>query len=233
MSSPIKKYLAECVGTAILIFIGCGSVAVASYGAALPLGALPIALAFGLTVTALIYALGPISGCHINPAVTLALWAAGRFPSRDVAGYLVAQLIGGIAGAGLLLIVLSGKAGGYDVVASGLGQNGWGAGYLGQYGVTAAFASEFITTAIFLLVIIGAISKGAVTDAAGLAIGAALTVIIMVFINVTGVSLNPARSLGPAVFVGGNALSQVWLFFAAPLLAGLLVGVCFRSAPSQ
>jgi aquaporin Z len=209
------------------LWIRCGG----SYGSSLPIGALPVALAFGLTVTALIYALGPISGCHINPAVTLALWAAGRFQSKDVPGYVAAQLAGGIAGAGLLVVILGGKLGGhFDVASSGLGQNGWGTGYLGQYGVVAAFVTEFITTAIFLLVILGATSKESTAEIAGLAIGAALTVIIAAFINVTGVSLNPARSLGPALFVGSHALSQVWLFFVAPLLAALLVGFAFRAS---
>ena len=145
MSIPIKKLLAEGFGTAILVFVGCGSVAIGSYGAAAPVGALPIALAFGLTVTALIYALGSVSGCHINPAVTLALWAAKRFQSREVIGYVAAQLAGGIIGAGLLLMILNGKlAGHFDVAASGLGQNGWGAGYLGQYSVLAAFVTDDI-----------------------------------------------------------------------------------------
>lgn len=231
MSTPIKRLLAEGFGTAILVFVGCGSVAIGSYGAAAPLGALPIALAFGLTVTALVYALGSISGCHINPAVTLALWAAKRFQSREVAGYVAAQLAGGVIGAGLLLVILNGKlASHFDVAASGLGQNGWGAGYLGQYGVFAAFVTEFVATAIFLAIILGATSKNSIVHAAGLAIGAALTVIIVAFINVTGVSLNPARSLGPALFVGSHAMSQVWLFFVAPLLAALLVGFSFRTS---
>lgn len=232
MSTPIKRLLAEGFGTAILVFVGCGSVAIGSYGAAAPIGALPIALAFGLTVTALIYALGSISGCHINPAVTLAFWAAKRFQSREVIGYVAAQLAGATIGAGLLLVILNGKlAGQFDVAASGLGQNGWGSGYLGQYDVLSAFVTEFVTTGIFLSIILGATSKSSVADAAGLAIGAALTVIIVAFINVTGVSLNPARSLGPALFVGSHALSQVWLFFAAPLLAALFVGFSFRASP--
>ncbi len=227
-----KEYFAEFIGTAVLVFVGCGSVVIGAYGSSLLIGALPIALAFGLTVTALIYALGPISGCHINPAVTAALWAAGRFKSSQIPGYVAAQLAGGVAGAGLLVAVMSGKLGAPFDAASGLGQNGWGNGYLGQYDVVAAFVTEFITTAIFMIVILGATAKKSVGEAAGLAIGAALTVIIVAFINVTGVSLNPARSLGPAFFVGDHALSQVWLFFLAPLSAALLVGLGFRSRES-
>jgi aquaporin Z len=228
MSTLVKKYLAECFGAAVLVFVGCGSVAMGSYGSSLPIGALPIALAFGLTVTALIYSLGPVSGCHINPAVTIALWVAGRFPAAQVLGYVVSQLAGAVAGAGLLVAILSGTPDGQIHIA-GLGQNGWGPGYLGQYNALSAFITEFVATAIFLVVILGATSKDAVTQSAGVAIGAALVVIIVAFLNVTGVSLNPARSLGPAVFAGGHALSQVWLFFAAPSLAAMMVGLCFRT----
>ncbi|WP_038959216.1 aquaporin [Bradyrhizobium japonicum] len=224
-----KEYTAEFVGTAVLVFVGCGSVVVGAYGSSLLVGTLPIALAFGLTVTSLIYALGPVSGCHINPAVTAAMWAAGRLKLKQLPGYVAAQLAGGIAGAGLLLLILNGRLGTPFDVASGLGQNGWGDGYLGQYDVLAAFVTEFSTTAFFILVILGATARESTGDAAGLAIGAALTVIILAFLNITGVSLNPARSLGPAVFVGSHALSQVWLFFLAPLSAALLVGFGFRS----
>jgi aquaporin Z len=222
-----KAYAAEFAGTAILVFVGCGSVAVGTYGSSIFTGALPIALSFGLTLTALIYALGPVSGCHINPAVTAALWAAGRFKSKQIPGYVAAQLAGAVAGAGSLLLIAGGRLNGEFDAASGLGQNGWGSGFLGQYSGTAAFTTEFLTSAIFMIVILGATAKKAQT--AGAAIGAALTVIIIAFINVTGVSLNPARSLGPAIFAGHHALSQVWLFFLAPVTAGMLVGVCFRS----
>jgi aquaporin Z len=224
-----KEYLTEFIGTAILVFTGCGSVVIGAYGSSILVGALPIGLVFGLTVTALIYALGPISGCHINPAVTIALWAAGRFRAGKIPGYLAAQFAGGIVGAGLLVLIMSGKLGAQFDPASGLGQNGWGADYLGHYDAVAAFITEFFATAIFVLVILGATSSGAVGSAAGVVIGGALAMIIVAFINVTGVSLNPARSLGPAVFVGSHALAQVWLFFLAPLAAGLVVGLSFRS----
>jgi aquaporin Z len=224
-----KEYIAEFIGTATLVFIGCGSVVIGAYGSSVLVGALPIGLAFGLTLTALIYALGPVSGCHVNPAVTVALWAAGRFNSNQIPGYVTAQLAGGAAGAGLLVLIMSGQLSGHFDPASGLGQNGWGGNYLGQYNVVAAFVTEFVATAIFMVVILGATAKKSYGGAAGLAIGAAPSVIIVAFINVTGVSLNPARSLGPALFVGSRALSQVWLFFLAPLSAALLVGVSFRS----
>lgn len=227
-----KRYLAEFIGTAILVFVGCGSVVVGAYGSSILVGTLPIALAFGITVTAMIYALGPISGCHINPAVTVALWAAGRFEAGKMPGYIAAQLIGGIAGAGLLVVIMSGKLDGHFDAASGLGQNGWGGDYLGRYNLAAAFLTEFITSAIFVLIVLGATSSNALKSVAGVVIGATVAVIIISFINVTGVSLNPARSLGPAIFVGEHACSQLWLFFVAPLAAGLLVGLGFRTAQS-
>src|SRR5260370_11523822 len=227
MSTLAKKYLAECFGAAVLVFVGCGSVAMGSYGASPPIGTLPIALAFGVHVTALVYSVGAVSGCHINPAVTIALWVSGRFPSAQVPGYVISQLAGAVAGAALLVAILSGTPDGQ--IHAGLGQNGWGPGYLGQYNAFSAFITEFVATAIFLVVILGATSKDAVTQGAGVAIGAALVVIIVAFLNVTGVSRNPARSLGPAVFAGAHALSQVWLFFAAPSLAAMTVGLCFRT----
>jgi aquaporin Z len=220
-----KAYAAEFAGTAILVFVGCGSVAVGTYGSSILTGALPIALSFGLTVTALIYALGPISGCHINPAVTVGLWAAGRFKLSQIPGYIAAQLTGAVAGAGGLLLIARGRLSGEFDAASGLGQNGWGPGFLGQYGGVAAFTVEFITTAIFMTIILGATARKAQT--AGVAIGAALIVIIIAFINVTGVSLNPARSLGPAIFAGPHALAQLWLFFLAPLAAGTWLEFAF------
>ena len=225
----IKKYAAEAFGTAVLVFVGCGSVTAGSFGTSLPIGAVPIGLSFGLTVTALIYSIGPISGCHINPAVTLSLWAAKRFEAKHIPGYVVGQLAGAVIGAGLLLLVLNGSlAGGYDVETKGLGQNGWGLGFLGAYDGFAAFVTEFVATAIFVAVILGAVSKDATRSFAGIAIGGALTVIIVAFLNVTGVSLNPARSFGPALFVGPKAISQLWLFLVAPSFAGLLTGLFFR-----
>jgi len=225
----IRKYLAEAFGSAVLVFVGCGAVTTGAFGGALPIGAVPIGLAFGLTLIALIYSIGPISGCHINPAVTLSLWAAGRFEAKRIPGYIIAQFVGAAVGAGLLLLILNGGlAGSYDVAQRGLGQNGWGAGYLGGYDGFTAFTTELITTAVFVAIILGASSKDATEPLSGVAIGAALTVLIIAFLNVTGVSLNPARSFGPALFAGGKALSQLWLFVLAPSVAGLLTGLAFR-----
>ncbi|MGL4729571.1 MAG: aquaporin [Bosea sp. (in: a-proteobacteria)] len=225
----MKKYVAEFIGAAALVLLGCGTAVIGAFGADWPMGIMPVALAFGLAVTAMAYGIGPISGCHINPAVTIAAWTAGRMETREVPGYIIAQVLGAIAGAGLLLLILQGKIGGYDLAKGGLGQNGWGPGYLGGYGMTAAFIVEVVGTFLFTLVILGVTSKAGAPLVAGLAIGLTLTVVHLTFINVTGVSVNPARSIGPAVFVGGNAMSQVWLFILAPLIGGALAGLLFRN----
>lgn len=228
MPDTVRKYFAEFVGTAALILVGCGSVAIGGFGTSFPLGILPVAIAFGLVVSALAYGIGPISGCHINPAVTIANWIAGRMDGKHVPGYIIAQLLGGIAGAGLLALMLSGRISGYDIATAGLGQNGWGPGYLGAYSAGAAFLTEVIGTFLFMIVILGVTSKSGATPFAGLAVGGMLVVLIITFVNITGVSLNPARSLAPALFVGGHALAQVWLFFAAPTLGGAFAGMLFR-----
>jgi aquaporin Z len=175
------------------------------------------------------YGIGPVSGCHINPAVSVAVWSAGRMSTGDLIGYIIAQCVGGIIGAIVLYLVVSGKLAGYDLAKSGLGQNGWGKGYLGEYGMGSAFLVEFVATFLFTVVILGATSKAGATAVAGLAIGLTLVVIHITFINVTGVSVNPARSLGPALVVGGNAMAQLWLFIVAPLLGGLAAGLLFKS----
>jgi aquaporin Z len=174
------------------------------------------------------YGIGHISGCHINPAVTVGVWAAGRMPSAEVPVYVIAQFLGGIVGAGLLYLIVTGKVGGYDVATAGLGQNGWGPGYIGQFGFTSAVLAEVIGTFVFLVVILGSTSKAGITPAAGLAIGFSLVMIHIAFIPVTGVSVNPARSLGPALFVGGKALQQVGLFLVAPFVGALLAGFLFK-----
>lgn len=227
----MKKYLAEALGTAILVFLGCGSVTLGGFGAVLgsgqgfaPLADLPIAFAFGLAVTAMAYGIGPVSGCHVNPAVSIGAWAAGRLPTRDLLGYVVAQCLGAIVGAGVLYAVLAGHDGGWDLAKDGLGQNGWSV-----YTAGAAFLAEFVGTFIFLVAILGATSDKGATPVAGLAIGLTLVVIHIVLIRVTGTSVNPARSLGPALFVGGQALSQLWLFIVAPLAGGLAAGALFRA----
>jgi aquaporin Z len=224
----MKRYAAEAFGTAVLVLLGCGAAALGEVDGRTYVDVIGIAFAFGLAVTAMAYGIGPISGCHINPAVTIGMLVAGRIPTRQAIGYIVAQFIGAIIGAGVLLAVVSGKIGGYDLAAGGLGQNGWGQGYLGQYGTGSAIAVEFLATLIFVVVILGATSPTATLEVAGLIIGLTLFMLHFPFINVTGLSVNPARSFGPAVFVGGKAIAQVWLFLIVPALAGAVAGWLFR-----
>ena len=221
----MKKYLAELVGTFILVLFGCGTAVVAGD----KVGIVGIALTFGFALIGAAYGIGPISGCHINPAVSLGVWAAGRMKTTDMIGYWVGQFAGGILAAGVLSIIVSGVGGGYDIGASGLGQNGWGAGYQGGYGTTSAILFEFMATLIFVIVILGSTQKSAPTGFAGLAIGITLVAIHLFGIHITGVSVNPARSLGPALFVGGKALAQVWLFLLIPSIAGIAAGFLFRT----
>jgi len=220
----MKKYLAECIGTFTLVLFGCGSAVIAGE----QVGVLGISFAFGLALIAMAYGIGPISGCHINPAVSLGVFVAGRMDGKDLGGYVVAQFIGGILGAAVLYAIVSGRLAGYDLAASGLGQNGWGAGYLGEYGMGSAILFEFVATFLFLVVILGSTQSSAPGMLAGLAIGLTLVVIHIVGIQITGVSVNPARSLGPAIFAEGKALSQVWLFLLIPSLAGAVAGLLFR-----
>lgn len=219
------KHTAKFLGTAILVLVGCGSVVLTGFGSAGPAGLAAISLAFGLTVVALAYTLGPISGCHLNSAVTISLWVARRFPGRHVAGCIVAQVLGSLLGAGLLYLLLAGRLGGYDVAAGGLGHNGWGEDYLGGYSASAAFGAEVVATFILCLVVLGSTRVAASSHFAGLAIGLTVAVLLPAFINVSGASLNPARSFGPAVYVGGQAVEQLWLFTAAPLVGALLAGL--------
>ncbi len=222
----MKKALAELIGTFTLVVLGCGSAVFAGdQSGMLPLG---IAFAFGLAIVAMAYGIGPVSGCHVNPAVSFGALIAGRMSVVDFATYVVAQCAGAILGAGVLYLILSGKLGGYDVHTLGLGQNGWGAGYQGGYGMEAAFAFEAVATFIFLVVILGSTHKLAPVGFAGLAIGLTLTAIHIVGIRITGVSVNPARSLGPALFVGGQAITQLWLFIVAPLVGAGVAGLLFR-----
>lgn len=223
----MNKYFAEFIGTAVLVLMGCGSAVLTGYGSA-PIGMLAIAFAFGLAVVSMAYGIGHVSGCHINPAVTIGVWAAGRIPTSEVPKYWIAQVLGGIAGAGILYVIASGKLAGFDVSTAGLGQNGWGANYLGGYGLVAAIVAELVGTFIFLVVILGSTSKAGITQAAGLAIGLSLVMIHIVFIPVTGVSVNPARSIGPAIFAGGQALAQLWLFIVVPLVGAFLAGLLFK-----
>ena len=221
-----KKYAAEVIGTFWLTFAGCGSAVIAAGFPQVGIGLLGVALAFGLTVVTMAYAVGHISGGHFNPAVTIGLAAGGRFPASQVPGYIVSQVIGGIAAAAVLYFIASG-APGFDV-AKGFASNGYGEHSPGKYGLGAAFVMEFIMTAVFLFVIFGATSKQAPVGFAPLAIGLALVLIHLVSIPVTNTSVNPARSTGPALFVGGWAISQLWLFWLAPILGGIFGGVLYR-----
>lgn len=221
--SSAGKYIAECFGTAVLVLIGCGA---AAMGGDVQLGTLGIAFAFGLAVLAMAYAIGPVSGAHINPAVTLGALSAGRIGTTEAIGYIIAQGIGAVIGAAILVLILSGKLSGEP---SGLGQNGWGEGYLGGYGMQAALVTEFVGTFIFVIVVLSATDSRRMGHFAGLAIGLTLVMIHIAFIPVTGVSVNPARSLGPALFAGAQALSQLWLFLVVPALAGLAAGLCARA----
>lgn len=221
----MRKLAAEFIGTFVLVFGGCGS---AVFSAAFPsvgIGLLGVSLAFGLTVLGCAYGLGHVSGCHLNPAVTAGLCAAKRFAWKDMPAYVGAQVLGGIAGAGILYLLANGAPGGYDAAAKGLAANGFGEHSPGGYGMTSAFVAEVVLTFVFLTVILGATSKRAVAGFAGIPIGLTLTLVHLVGIPITNLSVNPARSTGPAVFVGGWALAQLWLFWIAPILGGVLAGL--------
>ena len=216
-----KKLTTEVIGTFILVFFGCGA-AVIGGGA---IGFTGISLAFGLAIVAAAYGLGAISGAHLNPAVSFGMVAAGRMTISDAIRYSIAQIIGAILGAGVLYLIASGSAG----WTGGLGANGYGAGYLGEYSLTAALVFEVVMTFLFVTVILGATGSGSALGFAGLAIGLTLAAIHLVGINVTGVSVNPARSIGPALFSGGSALTQLWVFIVAPLVGGLLGGALYKA----
>lgn len=221
-----KKYLAEALGTFALVLFGCGAAdlaGVSTTGAA-GIGLLGISLAFGLAVVAMAYTIGPISGCHINPAISIAMLAAGKLSVKDTVGYVIGQCIGAIAAAGVLYVIASGGAG-FVMGEWALGSNGWGEGYLGNFDMKAAFIAEFVFTFLFLMVIFGTTAKDASPQMAGLAIGISLVLIHLVMIPITGTSVNPARSLGPALFAGGLAMSQLWLFIVAPIAGGLLAAL--------
>jgi aquaporin Z len=221
----MKKYFAELVGTFILVLFGCGTAVIAGD----KVGVLGIAFAFGFALIGAAYGIGPISGCHINPAVSLGVWTAGRMTTGEMIGYWIGQFAGAILAAGLLSVIVRGVGTGYDIAASGLGQNGWGPGYQGEYNVTSAILFEFLATLIFVIVILGSTQKAAPAGFAGLVIGITLVVIHIFGIRITGVSVNPARSFGPAIFVGGKALSQIWLFLLVPSIAGIAAGLLFRT----
>lgn len=220
----MKKQVAEFIGTFTLVLFGCGAAVIGGAD----IGLAGISFAFGLALVGMAYAIGPVSGCHINPAVSLGAVAAGRMTMTEAVGYIIAQVAGAIAAALVLMLIMTGKAD-YSLAANGLGQNGWGPGYLGEYGTLSAFVFEVVATFLFMVVILGATGKDAPAAMAGLAIGLALVVIHLVGINVSGVSVNPARSIGPALFAGGTALSQLWLFIVAPIVGAVAAGLLFKS----
>ena len=225
----MKTFIAEFIGTFILVLFACGTAVIAGS----QVGVLGIALAFGLALIAAAYGIGAISGYHINPAVSLGVLVAGRMSSTQFAGYVIAQYLGAIVAAYVLAHLAAGALAGYDFAANGLAQNGWGEGYGGGYTQGAAFLFEAVATFVFVLVILGATGKGSHPAIAGLAIGLTLTVIHLVGIRITGTSVNPARSLGPALVLGGKALSQLWLFIVAPLVGGAAAGMLARLGITQ
>ena len=220
-----NKALAEFFGTFWLVLGGCGSAVLASAFPGVGIGLLGVALAFGLTVLTMVYAVGHISGAHLNPAVTIGLWAGGRIKAGEVLPYIISQVLGGIAGAGVLYLIASGQAG-FDL-SGGLASNGYGEHSPGGYSLLSGFITEVVMTFFFLFVILGATDERAPKGYAGIAIGLALTLIHLISIPVTNTSVNPARSTGPALFVGGWAISQLWLFWVAPLIGAVLAGFIY------
>lgn len=223
----MKKLVAEVIGTMTLVLFGCGAAVLAGANTVGvdAVGQLGISFAFGLAIVAMAYGIGPISGCHVNPAVSFGAFVSGRMSAGEMVQYWIAQFIGATIGAGILYLIASGKAS-YSLAENGLGANGWGEGYLGEYSMHAAFIFEVVATFIFLVVILGSTHKDAPAAFAGLAIGFTLVLIHIVGIQVTGVSVNPARSFGPALFAG--AMPQLWLFIVAPLIGAGLAGILFK-----
>jgi aquaporin Z len=227
----MKKLIAEFLGTAWLVLGGCGSAVLAANFAdstgvnTLGLGFLGVSFAFGLTVVTMAYAIGHISGCHLNPAVSVGLWMGGRFDSKDLPGYIAAQVLGGIFGAAILYLIASGKPG-FEL--GGFAANGYDELSPGKYTMAAAFATEVVMTFFFLIVILGTTHKNAAPGFAGLAIGLALVLIHLISIPVTNTSVNPARSTSQAIFAGGEYLSQVWLFWVAPIIGAALAGITYK-----
>jgi aquaporin Z len=228
-TSKISKFSAEFLGTLVLVLMGCGSAVIAGANGTTGVGLLGISFAFGLSVVAMAYAIGHISGCHINPAISIGMVVTGRMKASEAAYYIVAQILGGIAGAFILMLIASGKPE-YSLSANGLGQNGFDALSPQHYSLQAGLIAEVVLTFIFLLVIFGSTSTKNINGGfAGLAIGLSLVLIHIVGIPVTGVSVNPARSIGPAILVGGQAISQVWLFIVAPIAGAILSGIVWKT----
>lgn len=216
----LRKYIAELLGTFALVFFGCASAVIAGKY----IGFLGIAFAFGVVVLVMVYAIGPISGCHINPAITISMLVAKKISAKDAVSYIIVQCIGAIFGAGLLLAIASGMPG-YSLAQNGLGQNGYGASSPAGFILMSGFIAEVVLTFFFLLVIFGATSEEAPKGFAGIAIGFTLFIVHLVGIPITGTSVNPARSLGPALFAGGTAIEQLWLFLIAPIIGGIIAAI--------
>lgn len=223
-----QKGLAELIGTFWLVFGGCGSAVLAAGIPDLGIAFVGVSIAFGLTVVTMAYAIGHISGCHLNPAVTLGLWAGGRFEAKDIPLYIVSQVVGATLAAGAIYFIASGKAG-FELAPNGLAVNGYGELSPDKYSMIAAFAIEVLLTFFFLMIIMGATDGRAPAGFAPLAIGFGLVLIHLISIPVTNTSVNPARSTGPALLVGGMALQQLWLFWLAPIVGGILGGIAYRS----
>ena len=221
----MKKLVAEFIGTFWLVLGGCGSAVLAAAYPELGIGFVGVAIAFGLTVVTMAYAIGHISGCHLNPAVSIGLWMGGRFDKKELLPYIAAQIFGAIAGAGILYIIASGKAG-FEV--GGFAANGYGEHSPGGYNMLAALVTEIVMTFMFLIIILGATHSKAPKGLAGLAIGLGLTLIHLISIPVTNTSVNPARSISQAVFAGGWAIEQLWLFIVAPIVGALLAGLVYK-----
>jgi aquaporin Z len=221
----MKKLVAEFIGTLWLVLGGCGSAVLAAAYPELGIGFVGVAIAFGLTVVTMVYAIGHISGCHLNPAVSIGLWAGGRFDKKELLPYIIAQVLGGIAGASILYVIASGKPG-FDI--GGFAANGFGEHSPGGYGMLAALVSEVVMTFMFLLIILGATHSKAPAGFAGLAIGLGLTLIHLISIPVTNTSVNPARSTSQALFVGDWAMDQLWLFWLAPIVGAILAGLLYK-----
>lgn len=224
--SLLKRSTTELIGTFWLVFGGCGSAVLGASFPELGIGFLGVSLAFGLTVLTMAFAIGHISGCHLNPAVSLGLVVGGRFPIKDLPAYIIAQVMGGVIAAALLYFIASGKPG--FELAGGLASNGYGEHSPGGYSIVAGFVTELVMTAMFIIIILGATGKRANASLAPIAIGLALTLIHLISIPVTNTSVNPARSTGPALIVGGWAMQQLWLFWLAPLLGAVIGGVIYR-----
>jgi aquaporin Z len=220
-----KRSLAEFLGTLWLVFGGCGSAVLSAAFPQVGIGLLGVSLAFGLTVLTMAFAIGNISGCHLNPAVSVGLWIGKRFPASELLPYIAAQVLGGIAGAGILFVIASGKEG--FTTATGFAANGYGAHSPGGYTLVAALVAEVVLTFFFLMVILGSTDKRAPQGFAPIAIGLCLTLIHLIGIPVTNLSVNPARSTGPAIFVGGWALGQLWVFWFAPIVGAAIAGVVY------